>query len=70
MNRTAQLPKIFSALRVTAAVLAHLHSLLPQAYSADRKLNVDPIILSFGKVQVGTVSAPKAIKLSNRCGLL
>lgn len=68
MNRTAQLPKIFSALRVTAAVLALCTVCSPQAYSADRKLNVDPIILSFGKVQVGTVSAPKAIKLSNRCG--
>ena len=68
MNRTAHLPKIFSALRVIAAVLALCTFCSAQAYSADRKLNVDPLILSFGKVQVGTVSAPKAIKLSNRCG--
>lgn len=68
MNRTAHLPKIFSALRVIGAVLALCTFCSAQAYSADRKLNIDPLFLSFGKVQVGTVSAPKAIKLSNRCG--
>jgi hypothetical protein len=68
MNRTPQLPTTVSALRVIAATLALCVIFSVQAYCAERNLIVEPLSLSFGKVQVGTVSVPKAIKLSNRCG--
>jgi hypothetical protein len=65
-----QLPTIVNTLRVIAVVLA-LCTVCPArlACSAERNLIVAPLSLSFGKVQVGTVSAPRAIKLSNRCGV-
>lgn len=68
MNRTPQTASIVNTPRVIAVALALCIVCCAQAYSADRRLNVEPLSLSFGKVQVGTVSVPKAIKLSNRCG--
>lgn len=57
-----------STLRLIAAALALCILCSAQAYCAERNLIVEPLSLSFGKVQVGTISVPKALKLSNRCG--
>jgi hypothetical protein len=68
MNRTPRLRAITAAPKLIAAALALCTICSTSAYTAERNLIVAPLSLSFGKVQVGTVSVPKAIKLSNRCG--